>query len=138
MGALGRTIVAHLVLLSLTAMLGLSADLCSPDVIVGANYPREARGARIEGIVRISLLITADGRVIGTTAASGHPVLRKFVESELREWRFPSANKCSAVEMQWIFKLNGYCEHAPNCKERFLFKSPNIVELTSEMPGLQP
>jgi TonB family protein len=131
-----------LLIASLTRSLALSADFCAPVQIVGAKYPENARSARIEGLVRVSLSIAADGTVASMRVESGHAVLVRFVESEVREWKFPRQDagigNCRAIKMNWVFNLGGYCDYRPHCKEKFVFKYPNTVVLTSEIPSLQP
>jgi len=113
---------------------GIAANTCVPDLIVGAKYPHLPRSARIEGVVRLSLTIAPDGKVADTKRLSGHVLLTKFVESELREWRFPSRGDCTTIEIQWIFTLKGTRVHLDRIEERFVFRTPNTVEIISEMP----
>jgi TonB family protein len=50
-------------------------------------YPREARLARTEGVVRLTLVIAADGSVANVQAISGDPLLVDSTISAVRQWR---------------------------------------------------
>jgi TonB family protein len=115
---------------------------CAPITIVGSKYPHAARSARIQGLVRVSVMIAEDGSVKDIQINTGHPVLGRFVRSELRHWKFgtqePASGDCSAFEMTWSFRLIGYCDDAPRCDSRFVLVYPNEVTITSQIPRIQP
>lgn len=142
MNSLGQcfSVAAFLVMVSSP---GLNAGTCKATTVIGARYPEHARLARIDGSVRVSINLSQDGSVASVRAIEGHAVLSKFVSTAVREWKFDvdkenSSGRCSSLEMQWVFRLNGYCDHAPRCKEGFVFHYPDKVVITSEMPSLQP
>jgi len=59
----------------------------------GANfvrpiYPREARLAHTEGVVKLVLVIGVDGSVVDLQAVSGDPVLLESTVKAVRQWRF--------------------------------------------------
>jgi TonB family protein len=55
-----------------------------PEVI----YPPQAMEARIQGIVRLNVMIGADGRVENATVASGHPLLVPAAMDAVRQYRY--------------------------------------------------
>jgi TonB family C-terminal domain len=52
------------------------------------SYPAGARGAGIQGEVRLQIRIGGNGEVLAVEAQSGHPILRKAAEENIRGWRF--------------------------------------------------
>jgi len=76
-------------------------------------YPIEARRAKWEGTVLISVEVSAAGRVITATVAdsSGHPILDKAALSTVQRWRFSPARLAgqpttATVEVPITFTLN--------------------------------
>jgi TonB family protein len=55
-----------------------------PEVV----YPPEAREARIQGVVRMNVLIRADGGVEDATLISGHPLLVTAAIDVVRRYRY--------------------------------------------------
>ncbi len=51
-------------------------------------YPREARLAHIEGVVKLALLIADDGSIADLQAISGDPLLLDSAIKAVRQWRF--------------------------------------------------
>jgi TonB family protein len=51
-------------------------------------YPVDAADHRIQGVVKISVLIGADGRVERTRLISGHPLLTPGAMQAARRWTF--------------------------------------------------
>jgi protein TonB len=51
-------------------------------------YPPKAREARIQGVVRFSALISADGAVHRLRLVSGHPLLVAPAQEAVKQWRY--------------------------------------------------
>jgi periplasmic protein TonB len=49
-------------------------------------YPMEAKAARIQGVVKLSALIGADGTVVHLEVMSGHPLLVPAALEAVRQW----------------------------------------------------
>jgi TonB family protein len=55
---------------------------------VNPVYPREARLASIEGIVKLTMVIAGDGTVADLQAVSGEALFRDSTIEAVRQWRF--------------------------------------------------
>ncbi len=54
------------------------------------KYPQEAKEQRIEGTVRLQILVDADGKVIETKLLDGPSILVKPATEAVRKWRYKS------------------------------------------------
>jgi len=54
-------------------------------------YPEIARRARIEGRVRLQVLVSREGEVEDVKVISGHPLLAQAAADAVREWRYEPA-----------------------------------------------
>lgn len=61
---------------------------CLTTYFVEPTYPREARLAHIEGVVKLILVIAADGSIADLRAISGDSLLRDSTLNAVRQWRF--------------------------------------------------
>jgi len=112
----------------------------TPDEVPGLRYPRNAQMARIEGVVVVECSIAEDGTVSRVEVKSGHPVLGKAASENAKTWRFKrsgAANEPSTVQLMFEFRLDGTCK-TQCCNERFVFRYPDHVSVTSEQPGIEP
>ncbi len=73
-----------------TVLLALWPDILVPRLIykVRPVYPKVARDARIEGMVRLKAWINEEGRVEKLQLISGHPFLVKAAMDAVRQWRW--------------------------------------------------
>jgi TonB family protein len=55
---------------------------------VAPKYPREAREQRIEGTVRLHVIISTDGKVQYVELVSGDPILAKSAVEAVRKWEY--------------------------------------------------
>ncbi|MDR3764239.1 MAG: TonB family protein [Acidobacteriota bacterium] len=62
-----------------------------------AVYPDTARRMKIEGIVRLSLRIAADGQVREVKVLGGNPILVTAAQDSVRRVRFENADSCVVV-----------------------------------------
>ncbi len=51
-------------------------------------YPQQAKAVRLEGTVRLKILVTAKGLVDGVDVVSGHPLLVQAAIDSVRQWKF--------------------------------------------------
>jgi protein TonB len=51
-------------------------------------YPEEARRNRIEGTVRLTLVIATDGSIQQIRVDEGHPLLAKTAVDAVRQWKY--------------------------------------------------
>ena len=64
-------------------------------------YPPEARQARVEGTVKLHVMVGADGSIQSLEPISGPESLSKAAMTAVREWRYsPTLLNGKPVEMQ--------------------------------------
>jgi TonB family protein len=54
-------------------------------------YPILARNMALEGVVRLEVLVAADGAVKAVDIKGGHPVLAQAAATTVRQWRWEKA-----------------------------------------------
>lgn len=55
---------------------------------VNPAYPKEARDQRIQGTVRLHIIVGRDGKVAQAEVISGHPVLAQAALDAVRKWEY--------------------------------------------------
>ena len=69
---------------------------------VPPSYPELAKKLGIVGLVRLEVLISADGKVKSVTVKGGHPVLADAAEKAVAKWRYvPGPEESIAVEVNF-------------------------------------
>jgi TonB family protein len=71
---------------------------------VTPTYPEVARNARLEGTVRLSVVVTEQGRVKSVAVMGGHPVFAVAATDAAKQWRFTPAAKESTLPLVFDFK----------------------------------
>lgn len=89
---------------------------------VEPEYPALAREARIQGIVRLEILVGTDGAVRSVRVISGHPLLVDAATSAVNQWRYKP--------MRW---KGGLVEVVTTVEVRFPPQKPRKAE-----PHLRP
>jgi TonB family protein len=91
-------------------------------------YPPLARTARVEGDVHIK--ITTDGETVeDAEVESGHPLLNKAAEDNIRSWKF-APHEAGTFHVIFRYKLL-----SQNVAVEFL-DSPSVVSITASPPEL--
>ena len=87
-------------------------QLCCFDMrFVNPVYPKEARFARTEGVVKVAVVFAEDGSVTDLQAVSGDPVLLDSVLKAVRKWhitlggRLPDSPRETEVPLSFTFKM---------------------------------
>lgn len=75
-------------------------------VSVPPEYPELARKMNIQGVARVLLTVTADGRVVGVKELGGNPVLVAALVQAVRKWKYESADRESEIEVRFEFAQN--------------------------------
>jgi TonB family protein len=75
-------------------------------VSVPPEYPELARKMNIQGIARVLLTVTSDGRVVGVKELGGNPVLVASLVQAVRKWKYESADRESEIEVRFEFIQN--------------------------------
>jgi TonB family protein len=60
---------------------------CYATHVVNPVYPRDARLKRVEGTVRLKMIVATDGTVADLQDVSGNPLLKDSVADAVRQWR---------------------------------------------------
>lgn len=75
-------------------------------VSVPPEYPELARKMNIQGVARVLLTVTSDGRVVGVKELGGNPVLVAALAQAVRKWKYESADHESEIEVRFEFVQN--------------------------------
>ena len=69
---------------------------------VAPSYPELAKKLGIVGLVRLEVLVSADGKVKSVTVKGGHPVLADAAEKAVAKWRYvPGPEEAISVEVNF-------------------------------------
>jgi TonB family protein len=68
------------------------------------EYPELARKLKIQGVARVLLTVTPDGRVIGVKELGGNPVLLSALADAVKKWRYEAADHESTIEVRFEFR----------------------------------
>jgi TonB family protein len=74
--------------------------------VVPPLYPPLARQLRIQGTVRVTVVVAPDGKVKTAHALGGHPLLIPPAEEAAKRWEFEPANKETSQVLDIEFTLN--------------------------------
>ena len=66
-------------------------------------YPEMARRLRLQGVVKVQVVISPDGRVKETKVIGGHPLLVTAVEDTLKNWKYAPASSETTVQLEFHF-----------------------------------
>ena len=65
---------------------------------IAPEYPALARQVNITGKVKISAIVSADGRVVSTKIMGGSPLLTEAANTAVKQWRYePSAKESTEI-----------------------------------------
>jgi len=71
------------------------------------EYPHEAKENRIQGEVRLQVIIDRQGRVRDVKTVAGHPYLVPAATDAVKQWRYkPYLLNGEAVEVETIVTVN--------------------------------
>jgi TonB family protein len=73
---------------------------------VEPQYPDIARKLGLSGVVRIDVVIAANGNVKETKVIGGHPILVNAAVDAVKKWKFESANGESINSLEFKFRPN--------------------------------
>lgn len=75
-------------------------------VSVPPEYPELARKMNIQGVARVLLTVTSDGRVVGVKELGGNPVLVAALAQAVRKWKYEATDHESEIEVRFEFVQN--------------------------------
>ncbi|HUJ29910.1 MAG TPA: TonB family protein [Candidatus Acidoferrum sp.] len=70
---------------------------------VEPQYPFVLKRMEIGGVVRLKVVVKADGSVQETEVLGGNPILAAAAQKAVAQWKFASAEKTSTVEIKVTF-----------------------------------
>ena len=66
-------------------------------------YPEVAKRLRLTGVVKVQVVIGADGRIKETNVIGGHPILVNAVEETLKNWKYAPASGETTTQLEFNF-----------------------------------
>lgn len=72
-------------------------------VRIAPEYPELARRTKIEGTVRVEVVVTPEGTVKEVKEIGGNPVLLTAVVHAVKQWKYEPAAKESVMEIKAAF-----------------------------------
>jgi len=70
---------------------------------VPPEYPEIARKMSLTGVVRLQVVISANGSVKDTKVIGGHPILAAAAADAVKKWKFDSASAESTETVEFKF-----------------------------------
>src|SRR5437879_12277364 len=67
-------------------------------------YPEVARRMRLSGVVKVQVVIGADGRIKEKNVIGGHPILVSAVEDTLKNWKYAPASGETTTQLEFNFR----------------------------------
>ena len=106
------------------------------------EYPRLAAMARISGTAVIQVRLDSTGKVLSAKGLSGHPILIKAAEANIKLWRFSTGGStrekpASEFELTYVFELTGGSDTSRPCSG-LTYEYPGKVKIVSEAPHWEP
>jgi outer membrane biosynthesis protein TonB len=66
-------------------------------------YPEVAKRFRLTGIVKVQVVIAADGHIKSVRPIGGHPVLVDSVKETLKDWKYAPASSETTTVLEFDF-----------------------------------
>ncbi len=108
-----------------------------PTHVESLIYPNSARIAQIQDTVKVDVIIDSKGEIFSATSISGHPLLRKAAEENIKRWKFPASNTNSSIQVEYVFKMEEPKRYYKP-ETRNVFDLPTRVEVITNFPEPQP
>jgi TonB family protein len=70
---------------------------------VEPEYPRVLKKMEIGGVVRLKVVIKADGTVQSSEVLGGNPILATEAQKAVAQWKFAPASATSTAEVKILF-----------------------------------
>ena len=67
------------------------------------QYPELARRMNLSGVVKIEVVVGANGEIKESKVLGGHPLLAEAALKALRDWKFERANSESKIQVEFKF-----------------------------------
>jgi outer membrane biosynthesis protein TonB len=66
-------------------------------------YPEVAKKSRLTGIVKVQVVIAADGHIKSVRPIGGHPLLVDSVKETLKDWKYAPASSETTTVLEFDF-----------------------------------
>jgi TonB family protein len=66
-------------------------------------YPELAKRMHLTGVVKVTLIVGADGQIKNVEFQGGHPLLIESVQSALKQWKYAPASSESKILIEFRF-----------------------------------
>ena len=131
-----------ILLLAAMALSPSNHDVPFATRVVSMEYPRLAALARITGAAVLRIGIDSTGKVVIANGLSGHPILVKAAEANMKLWRFSpersSGEKAvSEFDFTYVFRLTDGSGTSRPCSG-LTYEYPDKVTIESEAIPLNP
>ncbi len=67
------------------------------------EYPEIARRMNINGVVKVELVVGADGTIKSAKVLGGHPVLADAVQKALQKWKYAPGPSETTMQLEFRF-----------------------------------
>lgn len=67
------------------------------------SYPEIARKMHLVGVVKVQVVIAADGKIKDVKVFGGHPLLVETVQEALKNWKYAPASNETTTLLQFNF-----------------------------------
>ncbi len=74
--------------------------------IVQPTYPETARQMKVEGTVRLQVVVDRDGNVENVIVVSGHALLKPAAVECVKKWKYEPAGDLSLIPVDVVFRLD--------------------------------
>jgi TonB family protein len=69
------------------------------------RYPATAFRMKVEGVVKLGIVVNADGSVEDVTVVSGHTLLKSAAAECVKQWKFEPATTKTNLNVEVTFRL---------------------------------
>jgi TonB family protein len=120
----------------LSAVLLLMGEANHSIVVVyleSMSYPTVARDAQIQGTVELIVGVSPSGDVVSASANSGHPMLKRAAEENIKRWRFaPGGERRFSINYEFSLEepRTTYRSETKN-----YFELPTRVRVVTTLPA---
>jgi TonB family protein len=99
-----RAMYARLVMgISLTGLSAVAQENRKVISHPAPAYPETAKGMLLSGVVKVQVVIGADGQIKETKIIGGHPVFVSSVQEILKKWKYAPASGETTVQLEFNF-----------------------------------
>jgi TonB family protein len=72
---------------------------------IAPSYPEAAKRMHVGGVVKLEVIVAANGRVESARALGGNPVLIESASYAVQKWKFQAAPQETTEVVKFVFEL---------------------------------